>query len=126
VRPWLVLLVAAGLAVLVPGLAMADNVVVSVQIVGGSRTVTIPSGGSATVSYYIEATGPSEGDPQGGCNASDRTPATLTFYVGSTQLGSGTTPVAASPASLRFTACRRGNTYNDQQVTFPPAHRAFT
>jgi hypothetical protein len=79
VRPWLVLLVAAGLAVLVPGLAMADNVVVTgnaIQIVGGSRTVTIPSGGSATVSYYIEATG---NDGQQGCNASDG-------YAGDTDL----------------------------------------
>jgi hypothetical protein len=60
---------------------MADNVVVTgnaIQIVGGSRTVTIPSGGSATVSYYIQATG---NDGQQGCNANDGSPATLTFYV---------------------------------------------
>jgi hypothetical protein len=37
---------------------------------------------------------------------------------GGTQLGSGTTPVAASPDSLTFTACRHGNNLNSQQVTF--------
>ena len=70
-----------------------------------------------TVYYYIEATA-GRNDPQQGCNASDNTPATLTFYVRSTQLGSGTTPVAASPDSLRFTACRDGNNLNSQSVTF--------
>jgi len=48
VRPWLVLLVAAGLAVLVPGLAMADNVVVTDEpdkVRANFRSARIPSGG---------------------------------------------------------------------------------
>ena len=117
-RRWIVVLLAAGLALLVPGLVTADDVEVTgnaIEIVGGSRTVTISSGGSATVEYYIQATG---GDGEQGCNASVDSPAALTFYVGSTQLGSGTTPVAASPSSLTFTACKRGNDWNSQSVTF--------
>jgi len=117
-RRWVVVLLAAGLALLVPGLVAADNVEVTgnaIEIVGGSRTVTISSGGSATVEYYIQATG---GDGEQGCNASVDSPAALTFYVGSTQLGSGTTPVAASPSSLTFTACKQGNDWNSQSVTF--------
>jgi archaellum component FlaG (FlaF/FlaG flagellin family) len=98
---------------------MADNVKVTDEpdeVRANFRSATIPSGGSVTVYYYIEATA-GRNDPQG-CNASDDTPATLTFYVESTQLGSGTTPVAASPDSLRFTACKDGNNLNSQSVTF--------
>ncbi|MCS7295278.1 MAG: PxKF domain-containing protein [Dehalococcoidia bacterium] len=99
---------------------MADDVYVTgnaIVLVGGTRTVTIPAGGSATVSYYIVAR-PQSQDGQQGCNASDGSPATLRFYVGSQQLGTSTTPVRVDPDQLTFTACRQGNNFNDKSATF--------
>ncbi|MCX7623477.1 MAG: hypothetical protein N2Z82_06990, partial [Thermomicrobium sp.] len=116
----LALIGALALVLLIPGLALADDVYVTgnaIVLVGGTRTVTIPAGGSATVSYYIVARPPSQ-DGQQGCNASDGSPATLRFYVGSQQLGTSTTPVRVTPGQLTFTACRQGNNLNDQSATF--------
>lgn len=117
-RPRGVLVAAAlVLVALVPGLVLADEVRVTgnaVVVIGGTRTVTITAGSSATVSYYIQQQ-PASQDGQPGCNASDGSSATLSFRANGSPVSSSGTTVTASPSSLTFTQCGQGNS---QSVTF--------
>jgi hypothetical protein len=90
----------AAVALGVPGIAFADNVVNDVDVAAGENSIA--AGGSTTVGYKINANG---GDGQNGCNASDATPATVTLGVPA--------GVTASATTLTFSAC---NAF--QQVTF--------
>lgn len=83
-------------AMLVTSLAFADNVINDLTV-AGSASFTAP--GSTTVGYKLTfANNPTPGDPEGGCNASDGTPVTITLSVPA--------GVTASSTSLAFNACQ--------------------
>ncbi|HET9589535.1 MAG TPA: hypothetical protein VFO91_12180, partial [Anaerolineales bacterium] len=69
---WTALSLALIVAMLVTGLALADNVQNDV-VAGGNDTFT--AGGSTTVNYRITA---NNGDGQTGCNAADSSSAAVT------------------------------------------------
>lgn len=85
------------------GVALADNVINDVVV---NDTDTITAGGSTTVNYHISATGAGN-DGQGGCNAADATPATVTINAPA--------GVTATPSQLSFTSC---GTSNEKPVVF--------
>ncbi len=87
------------LALAVPLIAFADNVVNDVT--GSAATNTFTAGGSLTVAYRINATG---NDGQQSCNASDGSPATVTINVPAS--------VTATPSTLLFTECGVANSQN--------------
>lgn len=121
VRKWELafVLLLATVAAVVPLAVLADEVQISnsnpnYSVVSGQKTITIAVGGSATVSYYIQAT---SGDGKSGCNLTGAggAPATVEFFVGSTKLDTSSSPVAANPGSLTFTNCGSGHA---QAITF--------
>lgn len=117
---WIVGLVVAILLVAFPSLVFADDIRTENQVVvagvsqnlGGSRTVTITAGQTVTVTYFIQAR---NGDNQNGCNASDGTPAVVTFQANSQPVATSGSAVIANVASLVFTACGQNN---GKSVTF--------
>ncbi|NNF56157.1 MAG: hypothetical protein HKN03_17145 [Acidimicrobiales bacterium] len=85
------LALALAMVLLSATMALADNVQNDIAINGGD---TISAGGSTTIDYRIVATG---GDGQGGCNAADTSPATVTINAPAA--------VTVSPNSISFNAC---------------------
>lgn len=98
-------MVVAILAAIVGG-AFADMVQTDVGTsVSGSTTIT--SGGSASVDYWIQATGST-------CDAADGSPVTVTINRPS--------DVSVSPSSLNFSLCHEGANPNAQSALFSSTH----
>lgn len=94
-RKMLAMMMGALLVVLAAGTAWADNVVNDVD--ASDDTVTIVAGSVATVDFKIVATNANnEHDRQRGCNASDGSPATVTFRAD---------PAVTTPLALVFDEC---------------------
>lgn len=95
-------LTAAG-ALALTGVAAADLLVN--DVVSSTDSVTIPKGGSAEVSYWIDNTNSGGGADYKQCDATALSPAEVTIAVPA--------GVSASPTSLKFEACDA-----PQKVTF--------
>jgi hypothetical protein len=109
------LFVVCALLVAVPVVAaFADTVVNDVTVSTDNKTIT--KGKSTTVKYWIQVQGAGL-DGQGGCNASDSTPATVTIIPGpSVSVNGGS---SGQPAQLTFTGCANAATdANAQSVAF--------
>src|SRR5215211_729083 len=109
------LFVVCALLVAIPVVAaLADTVVNDVTVSTDNKTIT--KGKSTTVKYWIQVQGAGI-DGQGGCNASDSTPATVTIIAPPNVSVNGGS--SGQPAQLTFTGCANAATdANAQSVTF--------
>ena len=94
---WRVVSLALVLALAVPWGVWADVVVndLDTTIDPAKESVTIASGGSVSVGFYVQPQDPN--DPVNGCNATGAAPAVLTITP--------PTGVSVSPSTLTFTSC---------------------
>ena len=98
------------ISMMMSSVALADVITNNVVESTASDTVTIVAGGSTTVTYEVQVQG-AGADGQGGCNASDGSPLTLTISA-----PSGVTVTPATP--LSFTQCA---TAGQKTATFSSA-----
>src|SRR5215216_4680681 len=91
-----------GMLLAIPAIALADVIVNDIDSAGDN---TITAGSSTAIGYKINAGAPvaNPQDPQGGCNASDGSPLTLTLSVPTGVTASGTDLSAGN--KLTFSSC---------------------
>jgi hypothetical protein len=111
------LFLALGLLLAIPAIALADNLIDTLD--GAAATQTIAAGDPTgfTNDYWIVASD-SAGSPQGCDVGTANDTITATFSWPATGTGSLPAGVSASPNSITFDECQNGPDKNAQSVTF--------